>query len=190
MCIHDSTCPTSLYRAQVQSKTDAAVERIHKGRTRQSSLPDLLQDLLVGIGTHIQGAGDRFKTGMTTLAHDAQKDQGIIEPPEDAGFHRIDLDAASRSMRREAADEVAPQGAEQILYRTGVRVGFPEARLRADGESMIACVSRRPTFVHPAHTGCPGIIRVIHWRVQSLHGARRSDGPALVMMISSRTNDR
>src|SRR5215211_3019735 len=102
MCIHDSTCPTSLYRAQVQSKTDAAVERIHKGRTRQSSLPDLLQDLLVGIGTHIQGAGDRFKTGMTTLSHDAQKDQGIIEPPEHTGFHRI------TSTPRRAACEAKP----------------------------------------------------------------------------------
>src|SRR5918995_7429105 len=71
-----------------------------------------------------------------------------------------------------------------------MRIGFPEARLRADSESVITCVSRRPTFVHPAHTGCPGIIRLIHWRVQSLHGARRSDAPALVMMISSRTNDR
>src|SRR5215208_6791707 len=114
---------------------------------------------------------------MTALAHNSQKDQGIIEPTEDAGFHGINLDATSRGMRREAADEVAPQGAEQILYRIGMRVGFPEAGLPADGESMIARVSCRPTFAHPAHTGCPGIIRVIHRCTQPLLSARPSAGP-------------
>ena len=99
---------------------------------------------------------------MTALAHDAQINEGIIEPPEDAGFHPINLNAAARCVRGEAADEIATQGAEQIFYRIGMRVGFPEAGLPADCESMIACINCRPIFTHPAHTGCPDMTRVIH----------------------------
>lgn len=158
---YDSTCPTHSTACRFRV-THAVVERIHEGRTCQSGLPNLLQVFLVSFGTCVQSAGDRFEAGVTFLAHNTQINEGVIEPTEDASFHRINLNAARRGVRREATDEIAPQSAEQVFYRIRMRVGFPEAGLPADCESMIACISCRPIFTQPAHTGCPGMIRVTH----------------------------
>jgi hypothetical protein len=93
---------------QIQRESDAAVEGIKERRTRQSGSPNFLQSFFLGISTHVQSEGDRLEAWMTTLAHDTQKDEGVVELSKDAGLHRIDLDATSCSVRREAAEEISP----------------------------------------------------------------------------------